>query len=279
VVERRYLSQAQPTGLVTALRSRGHHVTLLDPQSATFQLGDDRWLSGLDLVVARGRSWELLCLVSWAETRGIPTLNTRSAIAAVHNKAEMGVALAAARVPMPRTFLGPVRMLASSVRASGGSFPIVLKPIFGDNGQGIRVVHDEAELESTEWPEPVALAQELVAGDGYERKVYGIGDDVWVVRRPSLLLLDKASRSSLRAGEQPRSENVAVKPPERELARHCSRVFGLELYGLDCIETPEGPVVLEVNEFPNYTGVPDANERLAEYVLRRGRRWSERGGR
>ena len=146
LAERRYLSQAQPTGLVAALRARGHYVTLLDPQAACYQLGDDRWLSGLDLVVARGRSWELLCLLSWAETRGIPTLNARSSIAAAHNKAEMGVALAAARVPMPRTFLGPVKLLAASIRLSGGSFPIVLKPMFGDNGVGVRMVRDEADI-------------------------------------------------------------------------------------------------------------------------------------
>jgi len=187
MVERRYLSQAQPAGLEAALRARGHRVSVLDPEAVSFQLGDDRWLRGLDLLVARGRSWELLCLLTWAETRGLPTINRRGAIAAVHNKAEMAVMLAAGGVPMPRTLLGPARMLGSQARHPLRSFPMVLKPMFGDNGQGLRVVREPSDLDGLEWPEPVALAQELVPGDGYELKVYGIGDEVWVVRRPALL--------------------------------------------------------------------------------------------
>jgi hypothetical protein len=46
----------------------------------------------------------------------------------------------------------------------------------------------------------------------------------------------------------------------------CGRLFHLDLFGVDCIETPGGPIVLEVNEFPNYTGVPGADGRLADFV-------------
>jgi len=273
LVERRYLSQAQPAGLEAALRARGHRVSVLDPQAVSFQLGDDRWLQGLDLLVARGRSWEVLCLLTWAETRGLPTINRRGAIAAVHNKAEMAVALAAGGVPMPRTLLGPARMLGSQVRHPVRSFPMVLKPMFGDNGQGLRVVRAPSELDRLEWPEPVALAQELVPGDGYERKVYGIGDEIWVVRRPALFGNVRGTPS---AGEAPRPELVPATPAERELAVRCRRLFGLDLYGIDCIQTPQGPVVIEVNEFPNYTGVPEAGERLADHVLARASSVQER---
>jgi len=265
LVESRYLSQAQPTGLASVLRERGHRVSVLDPQVASYWLGDDRWLEGLDMLVARGRSWELLCLLSWAETQGIPTINRRMAVAAVHNKAEMAVALASGGVPTPPTFLGPARMLAQE-RRPGRGFPVVLKPMFGDNGRGLRVVYGPAELDGLVWPEPVALAQELVEGDGYERKVYGIGDEIWVVRRPALLAGGRSTPSPVGVSS---SELMPVTLVERELAVRCRRLFGLDLYGIDCIQTDTGPVVIEVNEFPNYTGVPDASERLADYVLER----------
>ena len=73
-----------------------------------------------------------------------------------------------------------------------------------------------------------------------------------------------------RNGARPSSaEVVALSPALRGLARRCGSLFGLELYGLDCLETPEGLVVIEVNEFPNYTGVPKADAKLADYVIRR----------
>src|SRR5439155_11325633 len=165
------------------VRSPGNRGRIVDRRAPT-RMRDARWLAGWDLLDARGRSWELLCLLSRAETRGIPTINRRAAIAAVHNKAEMAIALAAAGVPTPATFLGPARMLGCVTGNSGPRFPLVLKPMFGDNGQGLRIVRDGAELDRLAWPEPVALAQELVRGDGYERKLYVIGDEVWVVRRP-----------------------------------------------------------------------------------------------
>ena len=146
---------------------------------------------------------------------------------------------------------------------------MVLKPMFGDNGQGLRVVRAPSELDRMEWPEPVALAQELVPGDGYERKVYGIGDEIWVVKRPALLAGGRSTSSPDAACS---SELMPVTFVERELAVRCRRLFGLDLYGIDCIQTPRGPVVIEVNEFPNYTGVPDASDRLADYVLERASR-------
>ena len=40
-------------------------------------------------------------------------------------------------------------------------------------------------------------------------------------------------------------------------------------YGVDAIETPSGLAVIEVNDFPNFTGVPGAADAIADYVLAR----------
>jgi ribosomal protein S6--L-glutamate ligase len=265
LVERRYLAQAQPAGLAAALTTRGHRVHLVDPGSRAFRLDMHRWPESLDLVIARGRSWELLCLLAWAESRGVPTINHRAAIGAVHNKAEMAVVLENAGIPTPCTCLAPAQALDHMVQACGVRFPLVLKPIFGDNGRGLRVVRDRAELATVQWPEAAMLVQELLPSDGYDRKIYGIGDEIWVVMKPSPLAAATAA-GALRAPD-PAPEPVPVMPGDHELAARCRRAFGLELYGIDCIETPQGAVVIEVNDFPNYTGVPRASERMAEHVL------------
>jgi ribosomal protein S6--L-glutamate ligase len=264
LVERRYLSQAQPQGMITALRSQGHCVTVIEPQSMAFNIGDDHWVEKFDVVVARGRSWAVLSLLAWAEAHGTPSLNSRAAIAAVHNKSEMAVSLAAHRIPTPLTVLGTIEMLRSRVPAD--IFPLILKPIFGDNGQGLRVVESPQDLEDLNWPEPVALAQHFVEGCDVDLKLYGIGDEVWAVRKRSSFQdtrndLPFASRSG-----DPNPHFVRLTPEMQDLARRCRTAFGLELYGLDCLETREGLVVIEVNDFPNYSGVPQANECLAHFV-------------
>jgi ribosomal protein S6--L-glutamate ligase len=261
LVERRYLAQAQPAGLCSALRARGHCVTLIDPQATAFAMDDD-WLDGLDLIVVRGRSLLLFGMLAWAEARGMRTINCRTAIAAVHNKAEMSIALTAARVPTPRTFFGPLRHLAS--RVPKACYPLILKPVFGDNCQGLRLVHNPDELTMLESPDLVVLAQNFVPSNGYDLKLYGIGDAIWAVRKPSPF--KKSGKRSSNNGHDSQAELLPVTPALRELGHRCRELFGLELYGVDCIQTSAGPVVIEVNEFPNYTGVPDADQRLADYL-------------
>lgn len=263
LVEKRYLAQAQPAGLISALGAAGHETVCLDPQASAYALEDNRWTEKLDRIVARGRSCPLLCMLGWAQTRGVRTINKRSAIAAVHNKADMAVLLAGAGLPTPQTFLGPVRELSKIIPRS--LYPVMLKPVFGDNSRGLRLVHTPEEMELTEWTEPVALAQRFIANDGYDLKLYCIGDEVWAVRKPSPLDLTANS------GGKNRVAQIQLAPLTKELedlGRGLGRLFGLELYGVDCIESPSGPAVIEVNEFPNYTGVPDADRRLAEYVTR-----------
>ena len=260
LAERRYLTQSQPAGLRAALEARGHRVRLIDPEAAAYPLGDDRWLDGLDLVVGRGRSWALLSLLAWAEARGVPTVNRRAAISAVHNKADMSVALAARGLPTPPSFLGTPASLAREVARE--RYPLILKLIFGDNCRGLQVIREPEELSALDWPEPVALAQSYLATDGYDLKLYGIGDQIFAVRKPSPFN-PRAEEDGARSGALP------LTPGLEQLGRRCGALFGLELFGVDCIETATGPLVIEINDFPNYTSVPEADARLADYVIQR----------
>jgi ribosomal protein S6--L-glutamate ligase len=265
LVESRYLVQSQPSGLSRSLRSQGHLVSLVDPQAVSFLMKDDGWLQDFDLVVARGRSWGLLCLLAWAESRAVLTINRKAAIAAVYNKADMSVELAAGNIATPRTFFGSLESLAKQIPID--CYPVILKPIFGDNCRGLAVVGSPEEVAEIEWHEPVALAQSYMATDGYDLKLYGIGDQVWAVRKPSPF-----NKRSENDSEGSKAGLLPLTPKLEELGRRCGKLFGLELYGVDCIQTDEGPLVIEINDFPNYTGVPEADERLADYVIRRAER-------
>src|SRR3989449_292417 len=58
-----------------------------------------------------------------------------------------------------------------------------------------------------------------------------------------------------------------------DLALRCGRVFGLDIYGVDTIETADGVAVLEVDEFPNFTAVPNAAAAIADFILARVDAW------
>ncbi len=258
LAEARYLTQNQPMGLCHELERRGHKLSLIDPQQTFYVMGDDSWFAGLDILVGRGRSWGLLALLNWAERSGKITINRQESISAVHNKAHMSLAFAASGLPVPQTYLGSINQLAGGIPVD--AYPIILKPIFGDNSRGLLVVNSPDEMAGADWAEPVALAQRYFQTDGYDLKLYGIAEKIWAIRK----------RSPFNAAREQIEEGLVPLTPELEdLGVRCGKLFGLELFGVDCILTEQGPQIIEINDYPNYTSVPDANAELADYVLRR----------
>lgn len=262
LVEPRYRSQRQPGRLVEALRRNGCEIHDLD--LAAVRVGDPGWCADLDVLLCRGRSPALLAVLAAAETAGVRCVNRADAVAAVVNKASMAVRLAAAGIPTPETFVGTPATLADQVGEAG--LPLILKPVCGDNGRGLRVVRGLAELRDLDWPEPLALAQRFVPDAGPDLKLYVAGRTVWAVRKPSPIDPRHGGPAVPEAAGAPAVAAPVTQELEK-LALRCGDVFGLDLFGVDCLETASGPVVLEVNDFPNYSGLPEADAVLARLVL------------
>jgi ribosomal protein S6--L-glutamate ligase len=256
VAEARYLAQREPTALLVALRARGLQPRVVDPAAP----GALDALCGVRVAVARGRSPALLDLLAALEARGVETLNRSAAIRAVVDKEVMGERLEAAGLPTPRTAAGSPREIAAAF--ADGPFPLVVKPALGDNSRGVVVVRDRAALATLSHDERV-LAQPFVEGDGRDLKLYVAAGAVWAARKASPVL-DPGWR------ERP-AEPIPVTAELRALALACGALFGLEAFGVDCVLSAEGAVVIEVNDFPNYSGLPEADELLAALVVERAR--------
>jgi ribosomal protein S6--L-glutamate ligase len=157
-----------------------------------------------------------------------------------------------AGVPAPRTWVtGDVRLMRPHLSRG----PLIIKPHRGHRGVGISVVRDDAELDAVPPSAGPVVAQELVRGSGEDLKVYVVGGSVFAVRKPF------GPDSFARPGRP-----CEVTDRVRELALRCGEAFGLGLFGLDVIESPDGPVVVDVNYFPGYKGVPDAAALIADYI-------------
>lgn len=183
------------------------------------------------------------------------TVNRWEAIQAVRDKPYAVQLLARAGVPTPTTYL--TDRPGSLADLPKAAWPLLLKPPYGDNGLGIVRVESPDELERLPWSEGMVVAQHYVDVAGIDVKLYGAGDEVWAVRRPSPLL----------APAEP--SGPVLLPVTRELrtlALACRDAFGLELYGVDVLPSPDGPLVVDVNDFPNYTGIAEAPDAVADLV-------------
>ena len=265
LTDERYLGQRMPRVLLDELRRRGVPSRTVVAERLVQSLGraDERlepWrdLEPGDVVLARTRNRFALALLRSACRPGVTVLTPPGPIAAVRDKPHASQVLSAAGIPTPGTYLVDAPAALRQVPAE--RFPLLLKPHAGDNARGIVLVGSAGELDDVDWGDSMVLAQEYVDSGAQDVKVYAVGDAVWAVRRPSPL--------SLPGRTVPQGvERVVVTDELRRIAQACRRAFDLELFGIDVLETSAGPLVVDVNEFPNYTGVDEAPAAVADHVV------------
>lgn len=209
-----------------------------------------------DLHVLKSHLPVALHAAAVAEAVGGTVINPVASVRAVRDKAEATARLTGAGLPVPRTWL------MEDARAALRDLPVlpaVIKPVAGDLGRDVQRVTRREQL--ADLPDRVGggpvLVQELVPSDGSDLKVYGIADRLYAVRK------------SHDAGPGDPGDTVALPSEAREIAERCAALFNLELFGVDLLCGPGGFVVIDVNDFPGYKGVPEAGTLLAEHLIGR----------
>jgi len=205
-----------------------------------------------DLYILKSHTSLWLSLAGVLHLQGARLLNPYLPCIATRNKIMAARWLCAAGIPIPRSWVtGDLQRL----HPVADEKPLIIKPFDGRRGDGIHIVRGPGELAAVPPPEQPVLVQEYIPSNGEDLKVYVIGDEVFGVRQPSPT---KGSTSPRR----PCSVSAAV----HKNALRCGQVFGLGLYGLDIVEGPAGPLVVDLNYFPSYRDVPGAAGLLADYI-------------
>jgi glutathione synthase/RimK-type ligase-like ATP-grasp enzyme len=183
---------------------------------------------------------------------GARLLNPYLSCVATQNKIVASRMLSAAGVSTPDCW---VTADLGRLPAVARERPLVIKPYLGRRGIGVRVIPSPKELRKFPVPERPVLVQEYVEGTGHDLKLYVVMDEVFATRRPTL---GDAVR--------PIGEPCPVSPELADLARLCGRALGLGLYGVDVIESPTGPQVVDVNAFPSYRDIQGVAPLVASYI-------------
>jgi ribosomal protein S6--L-glutamate ligase len=76
-----------------------------------------------------------------------------------------------------------------------------------------------------------------------------------------------AKRSPLHPEVEVDKHLIPISLQWRELALRVGDIFGLDLYGLDIVETDDGPMVVDVNDFPSFARVPEAINLVASHII------------
>jgi len=232
------------------LKARGFHVDIGIAEEMV--LRPEELSVRHDLYILKSHTDLWLSLAGVMHQQGARLLNPYLPCVAAQNKIMTARRLHAAGVPIPRSWVTGNLNLLNGVVTSQMS--LVMKPFDGRRGNGIHIVHRAGDLATVPLPRRPVLVQEFVPGRAEELKVAVVGNQVF------------ARRVHATNGRQPQRIPCPVTPEIRSIALRCGEVSGLSLYGLDMIEGVGGPVVIDLNYFPSYKGIPEAAPAIADHI-------------
>jgi len=237
--------------VVRLLQSWGCEVEIIYPEERVTPLSHVHVEH--DLYILKSGTELALSLAGALHAVGARILNPYPVAATMRDKIASMRVLEAAGVPVPETYVtSHSRRLASLLDAG----PLVLKPYRGSQGRGVHVIWDADELDDVSNDEGPVFAQRYHTPEGQDHKIYVIGEQMFGVKRifPA------------RTYEEKTGQPFTITHELREIALRCSRAFGVELFGFDVIISGGRPYVVDIQSFPGFKGVPDAELRLADYL-------------
>lgn len=194
---------------------------------------------------------------------GVPVYNDARAIERSVDKSMTTLLLHAAGVPTPPTWAMESAAAAQQLvtRESAAGRSLVLKPLFGSQGQGLQRV---GWVDGTHVPLPplegaygqLAYLQRFVparAHPGHDYRVLVVGGTaVAAMRRVSQHWVHNVA---LGARCEPQSLEEDEGPELARLAQAATRALDMDYAGVDLLPTPEGAQVLEVNGVAAWQGL------------------------
>ncbi|MDR0616941.1 MAG: RimK family alpha-L-glutamate ligase [Synergistaceae bacterium] len=277
--------------LQRALLARGAEVQVIHPKKLTCRLpeggaagvtatGETVRLRDLRALVIRylpGGSLEQvtyrLNVLHRLEQDGLLVMNGVDTLERTVDKYYTTSLLAAEGLPVPRTLVSESYDEAMRAVHEWGS--VVIKPVFGSQGQGIVRVDDpdtaHRVLRALEMGHYLYYVQEYLPHEGVDYRLFVIGG------RMSGAMRRRSSnwRTNIACGGQAEP----FQPPDSfcRLALDASALLGADYLGVDILSSDGKPYVLEANGIPGWLGLQtvvkyDIADELAAFILEKASR-------
>lgn len=182
--------------------------------------------------------------------------NTPSAIERSVDKSMTSLLIARLGIPTPGTFVVSSRQAAAAIveAEAASDRPLVLKPLFGSQGKGLRLIRVPDDLPEPDEVARVYYLQHFVPPAGKTWRDYRVF--VCAGRVVAGMIREgDAWITNVHQGGRPRSWQVPKEAADLAIA--AAGIVGVSYTGVDLIEDREsgGFMVLEVNSMPSWSGL------------------------
>ena len=199
------------------------------------------------------------------ERQGFYMVNPPAAIEHCVDKYDILALLEDVGVPVPRTLATEsVNEALAAFQELGGD--VVVKPVFGSRGQGATRVVDvdiaDTIFKAITFHHGVIYMQEFVQHGHSDIRAFVIGDRVVA----SMRRVAEGWKTNYSQGAKPAPAKISRE--FEELAIKSARAVGCKIAGVDILEGPEGPRIVDVNSQPGWKGLQVvAKVNIADEIL------------
>lgn len=187
-----------------------------------------------------------------------------------HNKFLTLVCLRENGLPVPQTFLSLKRNIMEEVLEEM-EFPVVIKLLYGSRGVGVMFADSKQSAISIidaleRFKEPIFL-EEYVENPGEDIRAYVVGYEV--VASMKRIAKEGERRANIGIGGVGKPYELQEK--ERYLAIEAAKALEMGICGVDIIQGPKGPVIIETNVSAQFQGLEKTTKinvarRIVEYL-------------
>ena len=238
-------------------------------------------VTGYDCVLVRGsfRYSAMLTAVTSVLQQESYVPVSADAISACHDKFLTQLKLQEHKIAMPSVYMAST---GDSVRAllEKLPYPVVMKLPHGTQGKGVMFADSYASASSlidalAALRQPFII-QDYVETGGRDLRAIVVGEKV--VASMMRKSQNQEARANIHAGGK--GEAIELDMKTQQLAIKAARAMGAEICGVDLLEGPTGPMILEVNVSPGLKGITaatgiDVAGEIANYLFERTKELKE----
>jgi RimK family alpha-L-glutamate ligase len=200
---------------------------------------------------------------------GVLVWNDARAIERCVDKSMTSFMLARAGIPTPATWAVETQGAAQAiVRREGSQGPLVLKPLFGSQGRGLKLIRTADELPVPDEVAGVYYLQRYVGVEGGD----GFRDFRLLVSRGRVIAAMARSAVSWITNVKQGGRPLPFVPDKdmKDVAVRAAGAVEAEFAGVDILHGPDGrPTVLEVNSMPAWSGLQKVTRTSIARILAR----------
>lgn len=268
-------------------RKEDINFTFHDPQKQFFNLSRmPKAYKEADLYIVKVRNDCSIDLLHYAKTHKIPALHDVNTVLMCKNKISLDYVLRmvfkshpkiSKKFSFPNSWNNHITDVNKFKKWALPKLPIVIKSHFQHDKYNrfnflVRKI-DEIDIFCDRYNHLLyydVYIQKFIECDGFERKVYIIGDKVFgIIRENPIYIYLRNKPDSIDVDSIKRKE-FKITEEIRELAEILSKELNLKIFGFDLIKLSDKDryYLIDLNDFPGFRGIPKIENILSSYLVK-----------